>query len=209
MLALAATVIALVIHTSKRIRFEFGFEKNKNWRPFHLTAPRMKFYDTELSPNVSYARHALSIDECRKSFQRVGWGSPSFEKETQPKWFEQVWFAGNHSDIGGSYSENESRLSDISLKWVLDAAVSVGMKYDSSVLKLYPDPTGPQHDETRSSFFRYFRKLPRKVEHDSPLHPSVLERFTAGEVLDYDTMTSYRPQNLSTHDAVKENYPKP
>jgi Uncharacterized alpha/beta hydrolase domain (DUF2235) len=31
------------------------------------------------------------------------------------QWFEQVWFTGNHSDVGGSYPENESRLSDIAL----------------------------------------------------------------------------------------------
>ncbi|WP_430648637.1 phospholipase effector Tle1 domain-containing protein [Bradyrhizobium manausense] len=30
------------------------------------------------------------------------------------RWFEQVWFAGNRSDIGGS----ESRLSDIALDWM-------------------------------------------------------------------------------------------
>jgi len=207
LLALAVTVIALIVHTSKRIRSELGFEKNKNWRPFHLTEPRMKFYDTDLNPYVSYARHAISIDECRKSFQRVLWGSPRFDKHTQPEWFEQVWFPGNHSDIGGGYLENESRLSDISLKWMLDAAVSVGMKYDSSVLKLYPDPAGPRHDETRSSIFRYFGKLPRKVDHNAPLHPSVIDRFKEAEVLDYDTMRPYRPENLRNHDDVKENYP--
>jgi hypothetical protein len=36
--------------------------------------------------------------------------------------FEQVWFAGNHADIGGRYPENESRLSDISLQWMIDQA---------------------------------------------------------------------------------------
>jgi uncharacterized protein (DUF2235 family) len=206
-LLLFATIgIAVIVNTIKRIHSELNLPRNKKWRVFHFTEWRMKFYDTALSTNVSLARHAISIDECRASFQRVAWGSRISEKRTQPEWLEQIWFAGNHSDIGGSYSENESRLSDISLKWMLDAAVSVGMKYDSSVLRLYPDPAGPQHDETRSSFFRYFKKLPRTIEHDSPLHPSVLERFKAAIVLDYDMMTPYRPENLSTHDAVKEYY---
>ena len=31
-----------------------------------------------------------------------------------------VWFAGNHSDIGGSYPEPESRLSDIALEWMCE-----------------------------------------------------------------------------------------
>ncbi|WP_354105416.1 DUF2235 domain-containing protein [Bradyrhizobium sp. LB14.3] len=36
-----------------------------------------------------------------------------------PDWLQQVWFAGNHSDVGGSYPENEARLSDISLGWMV------------------------------------------------------------------------------------------
>jgi Uncharacterized alpha/beta hydrolase domain (DUF2235) len=55
------------------------------------------------------------------------------------QWFEQVWFAGNHSDIGGSYPENEARLSDITLDWVLKWASVVpgGLKRDDRVLKLW------------------------------------------------------------------------
>ena len=118
----------------------------------------------------------------------------------------QLWFAGNHSDIGGSYSENESRLSDISLQWMLEAAVTAGLQYDPSVLKLYPDPTGPQHDETRSSRIHWAKKF-REIPDDAPLHPSVIERFEAAEVLDYDTMRPYRPENLREHNAVKAYYP--
>ncbi|WP_420969397.1 phospholipase effector Tle1 domain-containing protein [Bradyrhizobium sp. B120] len=33
-----------------------------------------------------------------------------------------MWFAGSHSDVGGSYPENEARLSDISLCWMAHAA---------------------------------------------------------------------------------------
>ena len=73
----------------------------------------MKFYDTGLNRNVGYARHALSIDEGRTSFERVKWGEPGEWRDTgrgNPRWFEQLWFAGNHSDIGGSYPEDELRL---------------------------------------------------------------------------------------------------
>ncbi|MCP1838328.1 hypothetical protein ACVIHI_000302 [Bradyrhizobium sp. USDA 4524] len=31
-----------------------------------------------------------------------------------PDWLQQVWFAGNHSGVGGSYTGNEARLSGIS-----------------------------------------------------------------------------------------------
>jgi hypothetical protein len=48
-----------------------------------------------------------------------------------------AWFAGNHSDIGGSYPENQSRLSDIALDWMLRWAVAVpnGLKFDRRVLR--------------------------------------------------------------------------
>ena len=65
----------------------------------------------------------MVIDEYRKSFVRVPWGGTGTfpkEREGEPFPFEQVWFAGNHADIGGSYPENESRLSDIALKWMAE-----------------------------------------------------------------------------------------
>lgn len=68
----------------------------------------------------------MSIDENRADFARVPWGG-SHNKGPQrpdeyPDWFQQVWFAGNHPEIGGSYPENEARLSDISLGWMVHAA---------------------------------------------------------------------------------------
>src|SRR5438046_1262940 len=113
----------------------------------HLTEPRMKFYDTGLSSNVRFAYHAISIDECRSSFERVEWGSKAATSD-----LEQIWFAGNHADVGGSYPENESRLSDIALLWMLDKAKDAGLKCDCSVLHLHQDASGLQHDETRSDW---------------------------------------------------------
>jgi hypothetical protein len=88
---------------------------------------------------------------------------------------------------------------------MLEAAHKAGLAYDPSVLKLYPDATGPQHDETRSSLIPWVRKL-RDIPKDAPLHSSVLERFQAAEVLDYDTVRPYRPENLRNHDAVKQYF---
>ncbi|WP_371259234.1 hypothetical protein [Bradyrhizobium sp. WSM1743] len=55
-------------------------------------------------------------------------------------------------DVGGSYPENEARLSDIPLSWMAHAAESFpdgktpdgfGIKVDDTFLKLTPDPLGP------------------------------------------------------------------
>jgi hypothetical protein len=204
-LTAAVGVIGLLAHTLMRIRVAFGLEKHPWYRTLHLTEPRMKFYDPTLNPNIKFARHAISIDEARPSFQRVPWGG-SGNKETS---FAQLWFAGCHSDVGGSYPENESRLSDISLQWMLHAASGAGLKQDASVLRLYPDSAGPQHDEVKGSIFRFAGSQLRHIGNDYPLHPSVIERFAAAEVLNYDTMMPYRPENLRDHDAVKKYYGDP
>jgi uncharacterized protein (DUF2235 family) len=80
-------------------------------------------YDLHFPQDVPYARHAMAIDEYRRDFVRVPWGGSgtvSYDDLEGLQRFDQVWFAGNHSDIGGSYPENESRLSDISLHWMAD-----------------------------------------------------------------------------------------
>jgi hypothetical protein len=103
----------------------------------HWTEFRMRFHDLKLSPRVPYARQAISIDENRAEFNRVRWiGDPGIESGINK--FEQVWFAGNHSDVGGSYPENDSRLSDTTLKWMLDAATTVGLLHDQAWLSLFP-----------------------------------------------------------------------
>ena len=172
---------------------------------FQVAAEVVEGAQQRLALGQAVERHAIRQPEVGDSARRTGieW----LMGETQEGWFVQRWFAGNHSDIGGSYPENESRLSDISLEWMLDAATLAGLKYDPSVLQLYPDPTGPQHDETRSSFvFSIARKLPRRIDNDAPLHPSVLVRFETTEVLHYDTMKPYRPENLRNHGRVKHYY---
>jgi uncharacterized protein (DUF2235 family) len=215
-LALLVGGVSFAANLVTRWKWEIGVEPWSWRRPFHLTRARMEFYDTELSPKVPFARHALSIDEARTSFRRVSWGTRTVargqaqaaEDPTGPRPFEQIWFSGNHSDIGGSYPENESRLSDIALQWMVEAATDAGLKIDPSLLKLYPDPEGPQHDETRSSLFRFAGKEPRKIPKEAVLHPSVIERINAREVLHYDVMQPYRPVNLNRHVVVGELYEK-
>jgi hypothetical protein len=205
-LTVAVVVLGYLANVATRVRVAFGLKDHPWYRTLHLTEARMNFYDRTLNPNVGFARHALSIDEARDSFQRVPWGQPGAPRQTTPEWFEQIWFAGNHADIGGSYPENEARLSDIAMKWMLDAAVSVGLKHDPSLLHLYPDPTGPQHDETRSSVFKYAGKRVRTIGPDFPLHESVIARLNAGKVLNYDRYEDYRPANLRDHKDAKGLY---
>ncbi len=168
----------------------------------------MKFYDQQLNVNVSFARHAIALDENRADFAVVPWGDPKIWKDTQPIWLMQYWFAGNHSDIGGSYPENEARLSDSALQWMVEQAQGVpnGIKVDRSVLQLFPSADGPQHDECKGWLFRFAAKKPRAPTPDAILHPSVYERFKRPAVLECDTMMPYRPPSLRDHDNLEDYY---
>ncbi len=202
-IAAVLTAGGLFVNIVTRLKVAFGLPGVPWWRTVHLASARMKMYDTELDEQVKYARHALSIDEARASFDRVPWGVPGQWRGGDPAWFEQLWFAGNHSDVGGSYPEDESRLSDVAFDWMLGAASAAGLKFDPSVLRLHPDPLGMQHDETRGLVFRFARKRLRRLKPDAPLHPSVLERLAARKVHQYDLDASYRPENLRGADCAR------
>jgi hypothetical protein len=121
-----AAVAGLAGYVATHVQYAVGLEGYSLAKTLHLVSPKMKFYDLHLNNAVWYARHAMSIDENRADFARVPWGGARNKMPERPDecpdWLQQVWFAGNHSDIGGSYPENEARLSDISLGWMVHAA---------------------------------------------------------------------------------------
>ena len=140
---------------------DFPNKGNFNW---HWSAWRFKNYDMFLDKRVGHARQAIAIDETRKDFALVGWGRAGDVKEAAPDWLVQKWFAGNHSDIGGSYPEPESRLSDIALNWMAKAAESIpkGVIIDWSKLNLFPDPAGVQHCQVTAVLDMYPSWVPMR-----------------------------------------------
>ena len=69
--ALAAFAVYIYTH----LKWDFGvpgYTKGDGRRTVHLTEMWQTFYDTNLNPRVSYAKYAISIDENRKDFARVG-----------------------------------------------------------------------------------------------------------------------------------------
>jgi len=177
-------------------------------------------YDKSLDPRVKCARHAMAIDEWRADFQRVPWGRQGDvdahnmrAKPSDPVWLKQVWFAGDHADIGGGYPETESRLSDIALRWMVSELRSTEepLILNDTLLNLFPDPAGMQHDEVEGYRERYFglriwKKALRKVENGSVLHDSVLRRFACGPVKLFREWGLYRPENLRGVSEVASYY---
>lgn len=188
---------------------------------WHIESWRFKYFDRYLDNRVQFARHALSIDEQRKDFARVPWGvkgeKAAKTHKDEPEWFKQVWFAGNHSDIGGSYPETESRLSDISLQWMVEQIKELPYPaiIENEKLNTFPDATGMQHSEIFSMKNKFpswwpaklqWARLARPILPQSPLHPTVLERFEADKVQQSDICKPYRPENLKDHEQVKVFY---
>jgi hypothetical protein len=156
----AAAVATALGYVATHVKYAFGLEGHPFLRTLYLVSPKMKLYDLHPSNAAWYARHAMSINENRADFARVPWGSSHntgpVRLEKYPDWLQQIWFAGNHSDVGGSYPENEARLSDIALGWMIHAAKNLpdgktpdgfGIKVDDRYMMLHPDPLGPQHHE--------------------------------------------------------------
>jgi Uncharacterized alpha/beta hydrolase domain (DUF2235) len=136
-----------------------------------------------LSRYVDYARSANAIDETRKDLDRVGWGGlhqNASEKVNGIDRLMQWWFAGNHADVGGSYAETESRLSDIALQWMIEQATGIpdglrigpvivngkklpGTGDSGTPLELHPAVGGVGHCEiaaTRDMLDGYAQRLP-------------------------------------------------
>jgi uncharacterized protein (DUF2235 family) len=158
-------------------------------------------------------RHAISIDERRCFFQKNVWGDPFVGQS-----IKQVWFAGVHSDIGGSYSESESGLSKITLEWMMNEAMSCGLKFDAnkanamldtptSTGRVAPDARGSVHnsltaawwiaevlphkyydEQTKSPKWRIPFGASREIPPNSVLHQTVLDKL--------NLRNGYEPKNL-------------
>ena len=176
-------------------------------------------YDRYADKEVGFLRHAQAVDEDRARFPRVGWGKSAdlrWHKERgREDWLVQVWFAGNHSDIGGSYPEEDSRLSDIALRWMVDetkAALGDAVTVLDERLVTSPDALGLQHSErtgmlnAQLALFRWLTfskvvwgKAVRDISPEAGLHPSVLERLAAPHVPQMGEVKPYRPESLRAH----------
>lgn len=107
------SAVAYAVYLALRVKFVTRLPGFKWYETLHLMSFKMAFFDRSLNRHVRYARHAIAIDENRADFDRVPWineGQPPNREIEEGAWFKQYWFSGNHSDIGGSYPENESRL---------------------------------------------------------------------------------------------------
>ncbi len=179
-------------HTSRKVHFVGVWDTvGALGIPFSLMGlldRHDEFYDTKMGSNVSIARHALAIDEKREDFEPTVWTSrPGVD-------LKQVWFAGVHSDIGGSYPPDKQtgiRASDAPLEWMLDEATRAGLEIESHIRTTLTDGAKGDLHQSRNHVYRFKSPLQRPlIIDDKPtrIHPSVKTRYLAD--------SSYRPPKL-------------
>lgn len=93
----------------------------------------------------AHVRHAMSLHESRSKYTPRRYEDPHFTAQEQPwRSYDQRWFRGVHSDVGGSYARDG--LSDLTLAWMVDQAVAQGLRADTR--QLQPgDPLTAMHDQ--------------------------------------------------------------
>lgn len=153
----------------------------------------IRFSDLVPGDQVTFARHALALDDERRTFWPEMWD----EREARPGQIEQVWFAGAHSNVGGGYPKQGMSL--VSLDWMMAHAESAGLRFIPTTRE-FVRSRQDAHDklyDSRSGLGVYYRWNPRDVVRlcrahglEKPrVHLSVFERIARGSA-------DYAPGNL-------------
>ncbi|KAI1354599.1 hypothetical protein F5Y01DRAFT_311799 [Xylaria sp. FL0043] len=84
-----------------------------------------QFYNTHLSNKIQHGFHALALDEVRGPFAPTLWERRPQEQDTSD--LRQVWFPGNHANIGGGWPDQG--VANTTLAWMMDQLSSVGCEF--------------------------------------------------------------------------------
>lgn len=134
------------------------------------------YHSPELAPHVRHGFHALARDERRRAYTPVLWSCP-------PGWqghVEQVWFKGNHADVGGQVRAFPAArpLANIPLVWMLERLESCGLPLPAGWHGRFPQDVnapsiGNWHGWARLFIARRRRMIgrdPSERLHDSIAH---------------------------------------
>lgn len=146
------------------------------------------FLDTSLNPHIHHAYQALAINEKRCEFPPTLWTNPNPSQTV-----EQVWFAGVHCDVGGSYPDDPdgTNLADITLGWMMGKAAALGLEFVGDGQAAYGLPMDPKWaldtlHESWSPLWAFPKR--RAIPADAAIADSVHVRCA------HDS--SWRPENL-------------
>ncbi len=161
---------------------------------------KYEFHDSDLSRSVSAARHAIAIDERRKTFPASPWANldrlNSVAETREDPVYAQQWFPGNHGSVGGGGAR--VGLSSVPLIWVTQGAERAGLRIDWSEF----DRVATRFDPVKEALTNKFGPAGLsglllnglQVDRDGPkevqdISVATLDRFRADQ--------AYRPNTLN------------
>lgn len=110
-------------------------------------------FDAVATPPAKYIRHAISIHERRLKFKPALFltddGEPLPGVDPHKSDVQEVWFAGNHADVGGGWGLQKHQrelLSDTPLEWMLQEL----MKLPETDRLAFITPSAAQDTSLRS-----------------------------------------------------------
>lgn len=170
--------------------------KSVGWLDFQGRLQVARWPFTARISNVGCARHAMAIDE-RRRFYEVYRFDPGLIT-ANPGRFQEMWFAGVHSDVGGQFPDDH-RLSDIAFSWITESAHQQGLLVDDAHYRRLVGvnvgaalPAGDDLPAIHPNTWQW-RLLggwaPRTVPRTDTVHPSVIDRIAATR----DSPHPYRP----------------
>lgn len=143
---------------------------------FGLIEQRDLFYDHHIGSNVRTARHALALDEKRDDFKPTIWeDKPGVD-------LEQVWFAGVHADVGGSYKIDKQgfKSADIPMLWMKKEANVKGLVFENDFGTMPLNPLAEIHESYRRLWKVLGiskREIPKQTKIRTKVHRSVYLRY--------------------------------
>jgi uncharacterized protein (DUF2235 family) len=154
-----------------------------------LTGESYQFHDTDLSSLVASARHAIALDERRRTFAPARWSNLdrlNGERRGDDAPYQERFFAGDHGSVGGGGDILD--LSSITLDWIAEGARAAGLCLDQDEvtrIRRARNPYGPLHNfrVPRGGLGEWItRRNPQDREGPdrvAELHESVHQRWTA------------------------------
>jgi uncharacterized protein (DUF2235 family) len=146
----------------------------------------IRFRNRRCSWVVRAVRHALSLDEDRRSFAPLRFQQgprPDGKREPQT---QERWFAGVHADVGGGFPNDEIAFEP--LLWIAGEAEKHELKFNTADLQRYRQRLYPQaliHCSRKglASLYRYGPRVIGKGEENGGLpvvHGSVIRKIREG-----------------------------
>jgi len=176
------------------------------------------FHDADLSSSVKSARHAVAIDERRRTFAPAIWKNlPTLNGRAEDEHidddnapFQQKWFPGEHGGVGGG--GHYRGLSHEALLWVLEGASRVGLNLESSVLEeaeKLVDHKAPLNNMKKSNKFS-FASLGRREDRAGPqsehdISDSAKRRWCE-DANNLPEKKLYRPKGLKRHQKYLDSH---